>query len=515
MPDIDLSEFERSVRVRRLRSGDYEQVRAVQQRAFESIDPWTREEFESQLRTFPAGQLGVEFDDELVGVSASLVVIGDEARNAHDFEDITDDGYIRNHRQDGDYLYGIDIAVDPEFQGQRLARRLYDARKDLCRRQNLKGMIIGGRIPGFGAHAAEMSPEEYVERVEQRLINDPVLNAQLANGFRVRRVMRGYMPEDLQSGGHATLMEWVNPDYKETDATGSRTARLCVVQYEMRRIASFNEFAKQCEFFVSTGSDYRSDFVLFPELLTTQLLPLVGDARGYEAARAIAAYTPEYLDLFTDLAIRYNVNIAGGTHLTVEDDTIYNVAYLFGRNGSIDRQYKIHITPSEAGHWGVVGGDSVQVFDTDRGKVAILICYDIEFPELARIAVHKGAELILVPSNTDMRSGHLRVSRCAMARCIENHVYVAQAGAIGNLPSVDAAEIHYAQSAIYTPSDIAFDRDGIAAECTPNTEMVIIHDLNLDALARHRLEGTTHNWDDRRTDLYRLHVKDDDDSLEI
>lgn len=508
MPNIDPSEYERSVRVRRLRASDYDAVRAVQQKAFQTIDPWTREEFESQLRTFPAGQLGVEYDDELVGVSASLIVVGAEAQTAHEFEDITDDGRIRNHRKDGDYLYGIDIAIDPEFQGQRLARRLYDARKDLCRRQNLAGMIIGGRIPGYGSHAEEMSPEDYAERVEQRLLNDPVLNAQLANGFRVLRILHGYMPEDVQSAGHATLMEWRNPEYKEPNAARIRTARLCVVQYEMRKIASFDDFARQCEFFVSAGSDYRSDFVLFPELLTTQLLPLVGDARGYEAARAIAAYTPDYLDLFTDLAIRYNVNIAGGTHLTVEDGATYNVAYLFGRNGSIDRQYKIHITPSEASHWGVIGGDTVQVFDTDRGKVAILICYDIEFPELARIAVHKGAELIFVPSNTDMRSGHLRVSRCAMARCIENHVYVAQAGAIGNLPSVDAAEVHYAQSAIYTPSDIAFDRDGIAAECSPNTEMVIVHDLNLDTLARHRIEGTTHNWNDRRTDLYRLHVGD-------
>jgi predicted amidohydrolase len=75
---------------------------------------------------------------------------------------------------------------------------------------------------------------------------------------------------------------------------------------------------------------------------------------------------------------------------------------------------------------------------------------------------------------------------------------------VGNLPQVDNFDIQYAQSAILTPSDFEFSRDGIAAECTPNTEMVIIHDLDLEALRRHKEQGTTQNWGDRRSDLYRL-----------
>ena len=76
------------------------------------------------------------------------------------------------------------------------------------------------------------------------------------------------------------------------------------------------------------------------------------------------------------------------------------------------------------------------------------------------------------------------------------------AGACGNLPYVSTAEIHYAQSGIYTPSDISFDREGVAAECTPNAEMVLIHDLDLDKLSHHKHFGTVRNWIDRRKDLY-------------
>jgi predicted amidohydrolase/GNAT superfamily N-acetyltransferase len=505
------------VTLRRLRPADYPAVDRVQNQVFHDIPPWTEREFASQLRTFPAGQLGVEIDGEPVAVSSSLIVAGDIAASVHDFDEITDDGLIRNHRDDGDDLYGIDIAIVPEYQGFRLARRLYEARKGIVARRNLKGMVIGGRIPGYGEHADEMSAEDYVERVLQRELNDPVLLAQVSNGFEVKRVIADYLPEDRESRGHAVLLEWTNPDYTEDadGATAAGFARVCVVQYQMRQVSRFEEFTRQCEYFVDTASDYRCDFVVFPELLTTQLLSLVRARRPEDAARKLHRYTDRYLEFFTELAIRYNVNIIGGTHLTVEYDRLYNVAYLFRRDGTLERQYKLHITPSEARWWGVSPGDRLRVFDTDRGRIAIMICYDIEFSELARVAVEMGAQILFVPYNTDMRSGHLRVRTCAQARCIENHCYVALSGATGNLPAVEAADIHYAQSGIYTPSDIQFDRDGVAAECTPNVEMVVMHDLDLNRLEQHRRHGSVRNWLDRRTDIYRVRYDDGEEDMDI
>jgi predicted amidohydrolase len=113
-----------------------------------------------------------------------------------------------------------------------------------------------------------------------------------------------------------------------------------------------------------------------------------------------------------------------------------------------------------------------------------------------------------VPFNTDERSAYLRVRYCAQARCIENQIYVAIAGCTGNLPFVENADIHYAQSGILSPSDICFNRDGIAAECTPNVETVVVHDVDLELLRRYRAMGGVQNWGDRRSDLYQLQYRE-------
>ena len=176
-----------------------------------------------------------------------------------------------------------------------------------------------------------------------------------------------------------------------------QNVRLAAVQYQMRRIENFDEFAQQVTHFVDVASEYQSDFVVFPELFTLQLLSFTDTQRPGEAARKVAEFTPQYLELLTELAIAHNVNIIGGSHFTMEEGRLYNVAYLFRRNGTLGKQYKIHVTPAERKWWGVEGGNKVEVFDTDRGRVAIQICYDIEFPELTRIAARKGAQIIFCP----------------------------------------------------------------------------------------------------------------------
>jgi predicted amidohydrolase len=398
-------------------------------------------------------------------------------------------------------------------QDNELARRLYDARKELCRERNLARIVIGGRIPGYGERAEDMSAREYVENVIDKTFFDPVLTTQLANGFTLQGLIPNYMPSDAASRGYATYCEWLNYDYergaKRRYHHSVEPIRLAIVQYEMRAIRGFDEFAQQCEFFIDTASDYKSDFVLFPELFTTQLLSCMPKARPGESARQLHEFTPRYLDLFTELAVRYNVNIVGGSHFVVEEDVLYNVAYLFRRDGTLGKQYKIHITPSERRWWGVAPGSRVEVFDTDCGTVSILICYDVEFPELVRIAAQKGAKIIFVPFNTDTRHGYLRVRNCAMARCVENHLYVAVAGCTGNLPFVENSDIHYAQSAVFTPADAEFARDAVAAECNANIETMIIHDVDLELLRRHRDAGSVQNWNDRRRDLYKVVYSED------
>jgi predicted amidohydrolase len=175
----------------------------------------------------------------------------------------------------------------------------------------------------------------------------------------------------------------------------------------------------------------------------------------------------------------------------------------------------LHITPSERRWWGVTPGNTLEVFETDCGPICIQICYDIEFPELTRVAAKKGAQLVFVPYNTDTRHGFLRVRNCAMARCIENHMYVAISGCTGNLPFVENADIHYAESGIFTPADVEFSRDCVAAECNPNVETVIIHDIDMELLRRHRDTGATQNWNDRRRDLYRVVFRDGEHDISV
>jgi predicted amidohydrolase/GNAT superfamily N-acetyltransferase len=467
---------------------------------------------------FPEGQMVIECEGRIVASASSLVVDFEDYADWHNWKEIADGGFIRNHDPDGDTLYGIEIMVHPEVRGLKLARRLYVARRDLCRNMNLARSIVGGRIPGYCKHAHEMSAREYAEKVINRGLYDPVLTTQVANGFVLKRLIPDYFPGDTDSRGYATFLEWTNLDYQVASRHRLQrvsTVRICSVQYQMRLIHSFEEFAAQCEFFIDTASDYKSDFVLFPELFTTQLLTTVKAKSPAEAARHLAEMTPRYLELFTDLAIRYNVNIIGGSQFAVEDGELRNVSYLFRRDGTIGRQYKIHITPAERRWWGVKPGNKVEVLDTDRGKISILICYDIEFPELARIASSKGAQILFVPFNTDSRQGYLRIRHCAQARCIENHLYVAVSGCTGNLPFVDNADVHYAQSGVFTPVDFGFARDGIAAECTPNIETLVVQDVDIELLRRHKQSGSVQNWNDRRSDIYRVRYIDGRDGGEI
>ena len=408
--------------------------------------------------------------------------------------------------------------VNPAFRGMKLSRRLYDARKNLAKHYNVKRILIGGRLPQYSKYSKKMGIDEYISKVIDKKVYDSVLTAQLANGFSLKRILPDYLPNDLESCGYATLLEWTNFSYKTKIANQihySPYVRVSAVQYQMRSIKSFEDFEQQCNYFADAASDYKSDFVVFPEMITMQLLSFLKNKEPAKAIRELSHYTDQYIELFTSLAIKYNVNIIAGSHLCIENDELYNISFLFRRNGTFSKQYKIHITPYESKWWGVKGGNKIEVFDTDKGKVAILVCYDIEFPELARIAVSKGAKILFVPYNTDDRRAYLRVRYCAQARAIENQVYMVITGCVGNLPEVDNLDIHFSQSAILTPSDVEFSREAIASEAVPNTETLIYQDLDLNLLQRNRELGNGQNWNDRKNDFYTLSYKEGDQIIQV
>ena len=127
---------------------------ALQEKCFPKMGPWTKEQFDSQLAIFPEGQICAEYQGKLVASSSSLLLDFELYKDWHSWEEISDNGFIRNHKPTGKTLYGIELMVDPDVRGFKLARRLYDARKQLAREKNLMRIVIGGRIPGYAAHAS-------------------------------------------------------------------------------------------------------------------------------------------------------------------------------------------------------------------------------------------------------------------------------------------------------------------------------------------------------------------------
>lgn len=278
--------------------------------------------------------------------------------------------------------------------------------------------------------------------------------------------------------------------------------RVSAVQYELQTIQSFEQFADQVTHYMKTAAEFDVDFVLFPEFLTTQLLS-IGDEQGRALPiERLPEFTERYRDLFSSLAKQMNVHIVGGTHVIEREGKLYNTAHLFYPDGRIAEQPKLHITPTEVKEWNMKQGDGLTVFETDKGTIAMLTCYDIEFPEIVRMAKAKGADIIFCPSCTDDRHGFHRVRYCCHARAVENQVYIVTTGTVGSLRTVDFMRANYGQAAVISPNDIPFPPAGIVVEGVINDDMIVTADLDLELLYKVRESGSVTTWRDRRTDLY-------------
>lgn len=497
--------------IRNLTIDDYDTMIEVMNRSYPSMNEvWHKKHIQKLLNIFPEGQICVEDNGVLVAFALCIVIDYSMFGDNHTYAQIIGkNASFDSHTDDGDILYGIDVCVDPEYRGLRLGRRLYDARKELCENLNLKGIIAGGRMPNYHKYSKELSPKEYIQKVREKEIYDPVLYFQMSNDFHVKKVLRNYLPDDKDSKQNAVLIEWNNIYYQDNVDIGAAKshARIGVVQWQLRTVRNLESFFENVEFFVDAVSGYKADFVLFPELFNAPLMAEFNEDNAATAIRKLAGYTDEIRDRLQQYALEYNINIIAGSMPVYEDEKLYNVAYLFRRNGTYETQKKIHVTPAERQDWGMTGGDEVQVFDTDAGKIGILICYDSEFPELGRILAEQGMQILFVPFATDMQNGYLRVRICSQARAIENECYVAISGSVGNLPKVVNMDIQFGQSAVFSPSDFAFPSNATVAEGTPNTENTIICDVDLNDLKHLHTHGSVRNLKDRRHDLYAIKLK--------
>ncbi len=489
---------------------DYQELKQAMINSYPTMPHayWKESHIQTLLNKFPEGQVLVKVNGKIAGCALSIIVDSKTFEEQHNYREVTGNYSFNTHDdKEGDILYGIDVFVHPDFRGMRLGRRMYDYRKELCEKLNLKGILFGGRIPDYHKFASTISPKEYIRQVRLKKINDQVLNFQLSNDFRPVRVLKDYLEGDKASKEYAVLLRWDNIFYEKPNkkpTTIKKVVRLGLIQWQMRSYKDLDDLMQQVEYFVDAVAGYRCDFALFPEFFNAPLMAKYNHLSEPEAIRELAKFTDTIVQRFSELSISYNINIITGSMPIIDDNRLLNVGFLCKRDGSVERYEKIHVTPDESKVWGMQGGNQLKTFDTDCGKIGVLICYDCEFPELARLLAEEGMDILFIPFLTDTQNGYSRVRHCSQARAIENECYVAIAGCVGNLPNVHNMDIQFAQSVVFTPCDFQFPTNGVKAEATQNTEMILIADVDIDLLTELNRFGSVRNLNDRRKDIFEL-----------
>ena len=502
--------------VRQAALADIAGIRDLMAKAYPAFGPtgvYSEAQLRGQMHQFPEGQFVATYEGHIIGYCATFRIPKSLALASHDWATITGRGYASRHDPQGDWMYGMDVCVDPDFRGRRIGQRLYNERRRLCQDLRLKGIVFAGRMPNLARRwKAVGSAENYLKLVLEGKQRDPVIGFQLRNGFEPVGILHDYLPIDHESRGFATHMIWRNPQVPSGETTEParvmrrpQTVRVAAVQYQLRAVSSFEEFAHQVEYFVDVVADYKADFAVFPELFTLQLLSI--ENRKIPAADAIAAltnYTGRFKEMMSSLAVSYNVNIIGGSHPTREaDGEVYNISYVFLRDGSVHEQRQ---SASDAERTLLVEHQGRRPGPRHRYRLRAGGGGDLLRLRIPR--TDPPSSSIRAPRSCSCRSAptsgraYMRVRYCAAARAVENQCYVVMAGNVGNLPKVENMDIQYSQSCVLTPCDFPFARDGVAAEAAPNVEMVAIADLHLDSLYAARQGGAVLNLKDRRFDLY-------------
>ena len=278
------------VQIRNLQIEDYDQLAQSFTRVYSDGSDvfWTHKQIEKLIRIFPEGQIVTVVDEKIVGCALSIIVNYDDVKNDHTYAQVTGKETFNTHNPKGNILYGIEVFIHPQYRGLRLARRMYEYRKELCETLNLKAIMFGGRIPNYYKYADQIRPKEYIDKVKQKEIFDPVLTFQLSNDFHVRKVMRNYLPNDEESKHYACLLQWDNIYYQaptQDYVNPKTTVRVGLVQWQMRTYKTLDDLFEQVEFFVDAVSDYKSDFVLFPEYFNAPLMAKFNNEGESQAIR--------------------------------------------------------------------------------------------------------------------------------------------------------------------------------------------------------------------------------------
>lgn len=273
-------------------------------------------------------------------------------------------------------------------------------------------------------------------------------------------------------------------------------ARVASVQFMQCRIDSFEDFTNQIGHWVEVTAEQDADFIVFPELFTLQLLSL--QHRKLTVTEAISVlnhYTLKLEKSLRSLALQHGINIIGGSHLVSSPSgQVENTCLVALRDGKLHRQSKILIPAHESKTWSTCSGNFAHAIETDCGTIGILIGQDVESPELSRRLVDQGATILFTPFNTTLREQYLRIRHAAQARVLENDVYSVLCGNIGHLPNIPGMGSQYAQNVMLSACDFAYSHEGVISEGAPNTEMLVMADLQPARLVEMRKPSARPAW---------------------
>ena len=276
--------------------------------------------------------------------------------------------------------------------------------------------------------------------------------------------------------------------------------KIASAQYDISLLYHWAEYQTKQIVWVEEAVGMGAEILVFPEYASMELASLFGQEIYSSLSKQLAALQSvqaDYVNLFKGLAVQHQCIIQSGSFPVEIEPSVYrNRAYLFMPDGSVDYQDKLMMTRFENEQWFIKSATELKCFDTVFGKIAINICYDSEFPMLARKQVEMGANLILVPSCTDTLAGFHRVKIGCQARALENQCYVVQACLVGNAPWSEAVDVNIGASGIYTPVDHGYPDNGVLAEGELNAVQWVYGDVSLESCEVVRTEGQVFNYRD-------------------
>ena len=276
--------------------------------------------------------------------------------------------------------------------------------------------------------------------------------------------------------------------------------KIASAQYDIGFLENWDGYVNKVRSWFEEAARQDAKFLVFPEYFSMELASLFPESvyRSLSGQlEALESLLPDFLGLFSDLAHQHQVFVVAGSYPVKQNSGAYhNRAYLLGPQGFSEFQDKLQMTRFENEHWHITQGDEIKTFLTPYGRVGINICYDSEFPMIARAQVEQGANMILAPSCTDTLAGYWRVRIGCQARALENQCYVIQSPTVGAAPWSEAVDSNIGAAAIYTPVDYGYPDNGVLAIGTLNATQWVFAEIDPESIGKIRNTGQVFNYRD-------------------